>query len=379
MLYKSCPSLFLRTHKPWEDPLGGLTKTFVEELNHLVETRSVLSVRRVKRLRIILFFDTFEQLAIDVAPWLLDYFLEANINNNVVLVVAGRDPIEQSTPDDLKRWLPYHNNNVIYSISLNGFTKEETRLYLAERGITDPGSVSTTWQLSRGLPLYLGLLTSNLYGNVDPTANVVTNFLRWIPEQEQIKRQLALDAALFSRSFNQDDLEAFTYLSENKRPELYRWLIGQPFVRPQDGRYSYHDLARELFSRHLVAGQKPFHQTSNFVSPFIDKTSGCPARFCSLLIKCMSEGGDKRWFVADVRRTDGIFLPLAHSVKVWVIFEQPDKLCAPVEILPSSFSASMNLVAQKIRMLWQNSRLFRLGVSSWGCSQGRTDCRVAQK
>jgi len=41
------------------------------------------------------------------------------------------------------------------------------------------------------------------------------------------------------------------YLSEHERPTLYRWLIGQPFVRPQGGRYSYHDLARDLFSHHL--------------------------------------------------------------------------------------------------------------------------------
>jgi hypothetical protein len=30
-------------------------------------------------------------------------------------------------------------------------------------------------------------------------SGVVANFLRWIPKEEQIKRQLALDAALFSR------------------------------------------------------------------------------------------------------------------------------------------------------------------------------------
>lgn len=245
-----------------EDPLDDLTKAFVEELNHLAETQVMLSIHHVKRLRIILFFDTFEQLAVDAAPWLLDYFLEANINNHVVLVVAGRDPIEQSSPDDPKRWLPYHDSNSIYSISLDVFTEEETRLYLADRDVTDPDSVVTIWQLSQGLPLYLSLLTSNPHGKVDPTANVVANFLRWIPEQERIKRQLALDAALFSRSFNQDDLEAFTYLSEHEQLALYRWLIGQPFVRPQDGRYSYHDLARELFSRYLFQRSKKSYYAS---------------------------------------------------------------------------------------------------------------------
>jgi len=160
-----------------EDPIADMTKAFVGELNRLAETQIMLSVRRIKRLRVLLFFDTFEQLAVDVAPWLLDYFLEASINNSIVLVIAGRDPLEQSTPDGPKRWLPYQDSHTIYSIFLDGFTKEETRLYLAERGITDLDRVAAIWQLSQGLPLYLGLLTSNLQGKVDPTANVVANLL----------------------------------------------------------------------------------------------------------------------------------------------------------------------------------------------------------
>ncbi len=240
-----------------EDPVGDLTKAFVTELNRLTETYVPVGSARSKRLlRVIPFFDTFEQLAAEAAPWLLNSFLEANISNQVVLVIAGRDPLEQSTPDDPKRWLRYHDSGTIYSIALNSFTEEETRAYLEERGMTDPDRINTIWKLSHGLPLYLGFLTSNLQGKVDPTANVVANFLRWIPEQEQIKRQLALDAALFSKTFNQDDLEAFAYLPEQERPALYRWLIGLPFIRSQDGYYRYHEVAQELFSRHLYQRSK---------------------------------------------------------------------------------------------------------------------------
>ncbi|HXQ38733.1 MAG TPA: hypothetical protein VN843_32325, partial [Anaerolineales bacterium] len=40
------------------------------------------------------------------------------------------------------------------------------------------------------------------------------------------------------------------------------WLIEQPFVRSQEGRYSYHDIARELFSRHLYQrSRKGFYTT----------------------------------------------------------------------------------------------------------------------
>jgi len=220
-----------------ENPINDLTKAFVEELNRLTNTQATLSFNQGKRHhRAILFFDTFEQLGIEAVPWLLDYFLQAEVSNLVVLVVAGRDSIERSTPNDPKRWLPYLDDGTIYSMPLNSFTEEETRTYLVTRGITDPARITTIWLLSRGLPLYLGLLTSNLQGTVDPTKDVVVNFLRWIPEQEQLKRRLALDASLLSRPFNQDDLEAFSYLPEEERSAFYHWLTELPFIRssPQD-------------------------------------------------------------------------------------------------------------------------------------------------
>src|SRR6266487_48211 len=238
-----------------EDPLSSLTKAFVTELNRLAESQVTLSTewRTKRRHRIVLVFDTFEQLAAEAAPWLLNYFLEAEISSNIVILTAGRIPIERSLPEDPKRWLPYRDNHTICDISLNSFTFEETQAYLLQRGIADPGRIDRIWQLSRGLPLYLSLLTSDPRSDVDPAADVVANFLRWIPQNEWIKRRLVLDASLFSRPFNQDDLAALDYIPASERPFLYHWLIIQPFVRlsTQDGRYSYHELAEDLFSRHL--------------------------------------------------------------------------------------------------------------------------------
>jgi tetratricopeptide (TPR) repeat protein len=238
-----------------EDPIGELTRAFVAELNHLAEAQVTQRGTRIRRRhRVLLFFDTFEQLEEEAAPWLLDYFLPADISNSVVLIVAGRLPVERSLSRDPKRWLLYRENGVLYSFSLNSFTEAETRAYLEKRSITDPGHIYQIWQLSRGLPLYLSLLTANQQYEVDPTADVVANFLRWIPEHEEIKRRLVLDAALFTLPFNQDDLAALSYIQEGDRPALYQWLIKQPFVRSsgQDGRYSYHEMAEDLFGRHLI-------------------------------------------------------------------------------------------------------------------------------
>jgi tetratricopeptide (TPR) repeat protein len=239
-----------------ENPVHALTKAFVDELNQLVETRVLAGSGKVRNRRVILIFDTFEQLADVAAPWLLNYFLPSDINASIVLMLAGRDPVERSIPYDTKRWLPYIDNETIYWIPLNTFNEDETRAYLIERNITDPERIATIWQLSQGLPLYLSLLTSNHRGKVDPGADVVANFLRWIPENEQVKRQLALDASLFSRPFNLDDLAAFTYLPEQKRIDLYYWLTGLSFVYPQEGRFRYHELAQDLFRRHLYQRSK---------------------------------------------------------------------------------------------------------------------------
>jgi tetratricopeptide (TPR) repeat protein len=252
-----------------EDPTFALTQAFIDELNQLADTRVLVGSGKVKYKRVILFFDTYEQLASEVAPWLLNYFLPADIKSNIVLVIAGRGSIERSPANDTKRWLPYIDNENIFWIPLNSFTEDETHTYLIKRTITDPDHISTIWQLSQGLPLYLSLLTFNPLGKVDPTADVVANFLRWIPKEEQIKRQLALDAALFSRPFNQDDLAAFTYLPENELLSLYSWLIAQPFVRSQNGRYSYHELAQDLFRRHLYhRSKKEYYSTRRNIANY---------------------------------------------------------------------------------------------------------------
>ncbi len=237
-----------------EDPMGALTATFVKELNRLADRQATLRTDQTKRrTRVLLFFDSFEQLASEVVSWILDYFLEAEISQNVVLVTAGRNPIERSFPGDPKRWLPYINGGIIHSMLLDNFNEDQTRKYLTRRNITDNAQIDKIWELSRGLPLYLTFLTADIQETIDVTAGVVANFLRWIPEQEQTKRQLVLDASLLSRPFNQDELALFTYLSEDERSSLYRWLSEQPFVKSSvsDGRYSYHELAQELFNRHL--------------------------------------------------------------------------------------------------------------------------------
>ncbi len=53
----------------WEDPIGDLTAAFVSDLNQLADTLVIIGSPGSKRpRRLLLFFDTFEQLAVDLAP-----------------------------------------------------------------------------------------------------------------------------------------------------------------------------------------------------------------------------------------------------------------------------------------------------------------------
>ncbi|NWJ96730.1 MAG: tetratricopeptide repeat protein, partial [Chloroflexi bacterium] len=240
-----------------ENLLRRLTQTFVAELNLIVDGKEDQCQQPY---RVILLFDTFEQSGVVAAPWLLDYFLPEDIRGNVVLVFAGREALETSIPQEPKRWLPYLQDETTWAFSLDPFSYEETCEFLKERGITDQAHIDNIWKLSTGLPLYLGLLATDAKGEVDPTQSVVDNFLKWIPEEEdeKLKRQLAQEAALLSRPFNREELAAFSYLPEAERDAYFDWLSRLSFVKSNvlDGRYRYHDIARELFSRHLYQSNR---------------------------------------------------------------------------------------------------------------------------
>lgn len=220
------------------DSSGDLTRTFVEDLNWLTAAQVSSHAQRIKRgLRVILFLDGLELAATEVTDWLLGPFLQATLSKDVVLVIAGRVPIERHIPGE----------GIIFSMPLKEFTEDETHTYLAARGVTEADRVAAIWQLSGGLPLLLSMLACDPQGIIDTGIDVVTNVMRWIAGQGRIRERLVLHAALFSRPFMQDDLDVFHFLPEQEHTVLYRWLIGLPFIQhdPLDGRHYYHDLVQK--------------------------------------------------------------------------------------------------------------------------------------
>jgi tetratricopeptide (TPR) repeat protein len=241
------------------DALVELTRAFVEDLNWLTTTQVFYPSYRSRRgRRVILFFDGLEPSAVDTVNWLRHHLLAESRSQDVVLVVAGRDSLAPALPAE----------QAVYSMPLARLTEDETRQYLAARGIIDASRCDALWQVSGGLPLALGLLTLDHGAVIDPREDMPTNVLRWLARQGQSQRQLVLHAALFSGPFHLHELTAFRFLpeSEQERTRLYRWLIALPFVqhRALDGRHRYHDLARELFSHALLQHSPQEYQTGRW-------------------------------------------------------------------------------------------------------------------
>ena len=215
-----------------EDPLRDLTQAFVSELNkHAEAADSGIFSHDQGHRRIFLCFDTFEYIAGQIEPWLLDMFLAEDIHASVVILIAGRSSLSL----DPVRWLKYANDEILHQIEIKPFSKEETRLYLAEAQIIGEAHVDQIWGLSQGLPLYLRMLTFSRHVDIDVTEGVVENYLRWIPADEPYKRRLLLEAALFSRPFNRDDLKAFSYISDDETGNTLS-LVAAATFRKRQGR-----------------------------------------------------------------------------------------------------------------------------------------------
>jgi tetratricopeptide (TPR) repeat protein len=229
-----------------KDPLGNLTKAWLKDLDKLAETRHTKTP-----LCLLFFFDTFEKLRLEIETWLLDLLLNHEVSSNVVLIIAGRDPVYKATEYSSK-W--YECRDSIKHLPLNLFSLEETRAYLAQYDISDESKIKRIYDQSNGLPFFLDLIVATTGDLTSATHDVIERFLRWIPKEQAYKRRLASEVALFSKPFKQDDLAAFYYLPQAELNTLYEWLCEQPFVRAiegMDGGYRYHDLAQELFIREL--------------------------------------------------------------------------------------------------------------------------------
>jgi hypothetical protein len=191
---------------------------------------------------LVLCFDTYERTGNFLDSWLRN-LLEGRHGDaplNILLIITGRDALDRNL------WAPYEG--LLTRLSLEPFTENEARDYLARRGITDEQVVEVILQLSGRLPLLVATLAAespddpNKVG--DPSGDAVERFLQWVEDPKQ--RQVALDAAL-PRHLNRDALAVL--VREEESDALFRWLKGMPFVEKRGKGWAYHDIVRAQMLR----------------------------------------------------------------------------------------------------------------------------------
>lgn len=208
------------------EPVEVLTPFFLADLQKVAKHHPLA-----------LFFDTYERTDGFLDPWLWDLLegCHGDVPVNIVLVIAGRDEVDRNL------WAPYEG--LLARLSLDPFSEEEARDYLARKDITDERVVEIILTLSGRLPLLLAMLAAESPDDPakvgDPSGEAVERFLKWVEDPKQ--RQVALVAAL-PRRLNRDVLAVL--VGEESANALFTWLREMPFVERQGDGWTYHDVVR---------------------------------------------------------------------------------------------------------------------------------------
>ncbi len=206
------------------EPTIELSPLFVADLSRVAGARQV-----------VLIFDTFEDTGHTLLPWLLQLFegRYGDVSEYISFVFAGRS-------FDAHNWLPVEP--LLEHCSLEPFTAEETKTYLANKDVTDQDTVDQIYHLSGGLPVYVSMLAApDTVGASQATRSVVERFLRNIEHPD--RRRAALYLAL-TRRFDRDVL-AVLLPDVQDVDNLFAWLIGMPFVQVRRDYWQYHPLVRQ--------------------------------------------------------------------------------------------------------------------------------------
>ena len=212
------------------NPIEELSPLFIDDVNKIGKL-------------ILLGYDTYEKTYEIVNDWLLrtlngEY---GELSAQIQWVMAGRKKLGSEWADFV---------SITNYVELLPLLDSDVSKYLRFRGISDAETAKPITELSAGIPLWLATLTTlgnpNSIQLIDPTSNAVECFLKWVDDEEL--RKAAIICAL-PRQFNKDIVDVFF---DKGTDEIFKWLIGQPFVQKNAGRnWYYHELVRKIMLKFL--------------------------------------------------------------------------------------------------------------------------------
>ncbi len=184
----------------------------------------------------------------------LDWFLTNNLLPSIhpalkVLLLTRKPFSVEVVLDPLWR-------DLSTSLYLGDLSRQDTERLLSDQGVSDPELMKACWEVSRGRPLILHVLSKNLHllssskGIPGPVIhNVYQELIQRIACEITGGRERFLEAAALSWVFDWELLEKVTgplALDEFTR------LIGASFVHRATGGYRLDPVVREVVTRHLV-------------------------------------------------------------------------------------------------------------------------------
>ena len=202
--------------------------------------------------RHVILFDTFEQSSQAQDDWLRDIFLDSDLSSDVLIVIAGRDPLDG-------RWDEWHS--VLLSRQVRRFTEQEAREYLSQRGITAPALVEAVLSFTERLPWALALVT-DISGVHELTENdfaqapyrhvigdkLVERFISQVQDDPEMRE--LVDVCTVVRTFDHDVVQAMWERDAVDGPMSRLRRYSFVHVRA-DGRWSLNQVVREFLDRSL--------------------------------------------------------------------------------------------------------------------------------
>ncbi len=210
-----------------ETPVQALSQPLVEGLNFRAPTRPIL-----------ICFDDWEQTGAHLADWLLELLGSGKLHVNVWIALAGETPLDAM-------WEPFRP--VTATLPLAPLSEEETRRYARAKKITEASRLSDIWTFSKGLPVWLQVLTSVRRGHGrDLALGPVERYLKWmdVPHQSEIVLRCAaarrLDAEIAAAAIQSEVEDA-----PSEAGDHFAWLCSTPLLQKRNGHWQYHPLLRE--------------------------------------------------------------------------------------------------------------------------------------
>jgi tetratricopeptide (TPR) repeat protein len=242
-----------------ESPIPILSELFAETLKGWSSQYSIL-----------LLFDAYEGVSLEVDKWLRQFLRQDKIQNSVVrFVVSSKQSLFRVQGGDWERFKTAHSR-LVEELRLEPFERDQTQAYLRPLGVTKLDDIIAIDQFTKGLPYSLSLVRQKLQDEkkdgAEITQEIINKTIRELrssrnaadlvlqglnlnpTEKQQVRQVTQLTACCYSFY-----PKLVQYLMESQKldypaldgyPTWFEWLKQQSFVELIEAQYRLNSTTR---------------------------------------------------------------------------------------------------------------------------------------